>query len=195
MLHRVEVLPLRLDLAVVFQFLVALGEADALGVGHIGNLDHHQQVHPQAAVRFLDAGQVEIEDIALFQGAHDVPPAQRQKAAVCLLKSFGKVGHGEHEADHLALFVDHGLEQVLIHIRKILLDEIMNLFFGQGHGTVDLFKRLIEQVKKLLGTAKDLFLLANFSTRRPPRSLMRSARRSSFSGKADMAGTWQRNST
>lgn len=77
MLHRVEVLPLRLDLGVGLQLLVALGELEALGHGAARHLHHHQQVDALAAVFLQDAGQVEVEDVMLLlQGAQDVEQAE-----------------------------------------------------------------------------------------------------------------------
>ena len=159
MLHRVEILPLGLDLGVAFQFLVAFGEADALGIGRIGDFDHHQQVHPLATVGFPDPGQAEIQDIVLLDGLQNMPPAQGQQSAAGLLEGLGKAGHGQHETDHLVLLVDHGLEQVLVDEGEILLDEVMDLFFGQGHGAVDLLERLVQQVEQLLGAGQDLFFI------------------------------------
>ena len=109
MLHRIEIFPLRLDLVVGLQLLVAFGEAEALGHGASRHLHHHQQVDALAAVGFLDARQVEIQDVVLLQGTQQMPPAQGEKTAVGFLEGLGEAGHGQHEADHLVLLVDNHL--------------------------------------------------------------------------------------
>ena len=158
-LHWIKVLPLRLDLVIGLQLLVGFREAEALGHGGAGHVDHHQQVDPQAAVGLLDAGQVEVEDVVVFEGAQQVPPAEREEAAVGPAEGVGEAGHGDHEADHLVLVVDHGLDQVLVDEGEVLLDVIMDLALGQRHRAVDLVEGLVEQVEELHGPVQDILFL------------------------------------
>jgi hypothetical protein len=88
-----------------------------------------------------------------------VPPSQWEKMAVGLLERPGEAWHGKHEADHLVLVVDHHLQKILVHEGKILLDEVVDLSLGQGHGAVDLLERLVQQVEQFLGPAQDLLFL------------------------------------
>ena len=160
MLHRVEILPLRLDLGVGLQLLVALGEAEALGHGAARHLHHHHQVNALAAVLPLYAGQVKIEDIVLLlQGAQDVEQAEGEEAAVGFLEGLGQAGHGQHERNHLVLVVDHDLDQVLVDEAEVFLDEIEHLPVGQRHGAVDLLEGLVDDVEDLLDAVHDVLFL------------------------------------
>ena len=63
----IKVFPLGLDFFIVFQFGVGFAEFDTFFQGYFDYFEYHEQIDAQSAIFFLNAGQVEIQDIIFFK--------------------------------------------------------------------------------------------------------------------------------